>query len=115
MQSSGRSRFVATVILTIIGVWGGTYLATSRWKSNEAITGGAPQQTVAALWAVMDLLIVLAWIGAALVIAVAWVGRMLTSSQPTALQGVSGVPTREVDGWHVGPTMSGPPEESPDP
>jgi hypothetical protein len=72
-----RRRFIAVFALTVIGVWGATYLATSKWQANEAITEGAPQQTVAALWAVMDLLVVLAWIGAGIIVALAWVGRLL--------------------------------------
>ena len=101
-----RRRYIATVLLVLIGVGASTTLATTKWKANEEITGGAPQQTVAALWAIMDLLIVVAWVGAVLIITVAWVGRLLAASSRPATPQLPKIQTYEKDGWQVGPTMS---------
>lgn len=71
---SKRSGFNALILVTLIGAGGGVMYALSRHGDNELFTAGAPQQSVVALWAVMDLLMVLIGVVVALVLTVAWHG-----------------------------------------
>ena len=82
---SRQTGFNALITLAIVGAGGGGLYALNRFSANEAITAGAPQQTVAALWAVMDLLVALIGVGVVLVWTVAWHGLSQPDRQvPTA-------------------------------
>lgn len=69
---SKRVGFNVLVLLTIVGAGGGVLYALGRFGSNSTLTAGAPQQTVVALWAIMDLLVVLIGLSVMLVLTVAW-------------------------------------------
>lgn len=81
-----RAGFNALVLTTIVGAIGGVVYALNRHSSNEDLATGAPQQTVIALWAVMDLLVVLIGVGVAMVLTMAWRDLAPIEEPPRPLQ-----------------------------